>query len=298
MIHSMKKLFGVVVPMTTPFDQDGKVDIKALEKQIDFLIEKGVHGLYPCGTTGEMLLMSLEERELVAETVVKRAARRITVFVHCGAMATKDTLRLGTHALSIGADGIGVVTPSFFGIDDEAMFEYYKTISVNLPKDFPIYLYNIPQCSTNDISVKVCKELAQAYPNIVGIKYSGSDASRVLEYLKVNHYNYSVLVGADRLFLQYLVMGCEGTVSGCAGVFPEVFVSLYKAYKAGNIDEAKTLQRKANEIITILKAGTNLSLFKEALKLRGLEASYVRPPLLDISDKEKYELKNQLQAFL
>lgn len=297
MIHS-KKLFGVVVPMTTPFDQDGKIDIKALEKQTDFLIEKGVHGLYPCGTTGEMLLMSLEERELVAETVVKRAARRITVFVHCGAMATKDTLRLGAHALSIGADGIGVVTPSFFGIDDEEMVQYYKTISKSLPKDFPIYLYNIPQCSTNDISPQVCETLAKSCPNIVGIKYSGNDPSRILEYLKVNDYGFSVLVGADRHFLQYMVVGCEGTVSGCAGVFPEIFVGIYKAYKAGRAAEALALQRKANKIIDILKAGTNLSVFKEAQKLRGLDSTHVRAPLIDINESEKNELASQLEEYL
>ena len=294
----MKKLFGVVVPMTTPFDKSGKVNIETLNQQTDFLIEKGVHGLYPCGTTGEMLLMDIEEREFVAETVIKRAAGRITVYIHCGAMATKDTLRLAAHVKSIGADGIGVVTPSFYGIDDSGMVEYYKTIAKSLPDDFPIYLYSIPQCSTNEISPQVCKTLAQTCPNIVGIKYSGGDPSRVLEYLKVKDYDFSVLVGADRLFLQYLVMGCVGTVSGCAGVFPEVFISLYDAYKAGNIDEAVMLQRKANEIIAILKAGTNLSLFKEAQKLRGLETSHVRAPLQDITEAEKSTLADQLKAYL
>ena len=110
----MKLMYGVVVPMTTPFGEDGKVDVEALEQETDFLVDKGVDCLYPCGTTGEMLLMSVEERKLVAETVMRRAANRMIVYVHCGAMTTEDTLDLAAHAKSIGADGIGVITPAFF----------------------------------------------------------------------------------------------------------------------------------------------------------------------------------------
>ncbi len=297
-MRNKENLHGVIVPMTTPFGEDGNIDASALEKQAEFLIEKGVNGLYPCGTTGEMLLMDTEERMLVAETVVNKTEKRVPVFIHCGAMATKDTLRLVAHAKSVGADGIGVVTPSFFGVDDKAMIGYYTTIAKSLPDDFPIYLYNIPQCSTNDISPGVCEELAQTCPNIVGIKYSGNDPSRVLEYLKIRNYEFSVLVGADKHFLQYMIAGCKGTVSGCAGVFPEMFVDIYKTYKKGKMNEALQLQRKANEIIDILKAGTNLSVFKEAQKIRGLAESHVRPPLLDITEDERLNLADQLKAYL
>lgn len=103
----MKKLYGVITAMTTPFTADGKVDTAALEEQTEYLIEKGIQCLYPCGTTGEMYLMSAEERELVAETVVKKAAGRVTVFIHVGAMTVDETIRLAQHAHKIGADGRG-----------------------------------------------------------------------------------------------------------------------------------------------------------------------------------------------
>ena len=294
----MQLLYGVVVPMTTPFDKKGNVNISALEQQTEFLIDKEVHGLYPCGTTGEMLLMSLDERELVAETVVKKTAGRIPVFIQCGAIATKDTLRLAAHAKSIGADGIGVVTSSFFGINDKAMIEYYKTIAKSLPNDFPIYLYNIPQCSTNDIKPEICEKLVQSCPNIIGIKYSGNDPTRVLEYIKINNYNFSVLVGPDRHFLQYMVVGCTGTVSSTAGIIPEIFVGIYNAYQTGDMDKALELQRKANDVIDILKAGTNLSMYKEAQVIRGLARTYVRPPLLDITEMERKELASGIMRYL
>ena len=102
----MKKLYGVITAMTTPFTADNKVDVAALEAQTEYLIQKGVQCLYPCGTTGEMYLMSAEERELVAETVVKKAAGRVTVFIHVGAMDQDETIRLAQHAQKIGADGV------------------------------------------------------------------------------------------------------------------------------------------------------------------------------------------------
>ena len=142
----MKKMKGVITAMTTPFDSQDRVDVKALEEQVEFLIEKGVNCLYPCGTTGEMLNMTPGERELVAETVLKAAAGRVTVYIHVGAMTLKETVRLACHAEKIGADGIGVVTPAFFGVKDKAMLRYYQQVSASVSSDFPIYLYAIPQC--------------------------------------------------------------------------------------------------------------------------------------------------------
>ena len=101
----MKKLYGVIVAMTTPFTAEGEIDVPALERAVDFQIEKGVNCLYPCGTTGEMFLMTKEQRKLVAETVVRRAAGRVTVFIHCGAMDPCEVVELCNHAHDIGADG-------------------------------------------------------------------------------------------------------------------------------------------------------------------------------------------------
>ena len=167
----MKKMKGVITAMTTPFDEHDQVDVKALEEQVEFLIQKGVNCLYPCGTTGEMFNMTPEERELVAETVLKAAAGRVDVFIHVGAMTLKETIRLAQHAEKIGVDGIGVVTPGFFGIKDKAMIRYYQQVSASVSKDFPIYLYAIPQCATNDLKPELVAELLKTCPNIVGIKY-------------------------------------------------------------------------------------------------------------------------------
>ena len=135
----MKKMYGVTTPVVTPFTADNAVDTAALRQLTDFLISRGVHGLYPNGSTGEMNKMSVEERMLVAETVQDQAAGRIPVFVQVGAQTTADTLKLAKHAVQIGAAGIGVLTPQYMGVTDDELVYYYTTVSASIPDDFPVY---------------------------------------------------------------------------------------------------------------------------------------------------------------
>ena len=295
----MKKMKGVITAMTTPFDENDRVDVAALEEQTEFLIQKGVDCLYPCGTTGEMLNMTPEERELTAETVLNAAAGRIPVFIHAGAMTLRETVRLAQHAEKIGTDGIGVVTPGFFGIKDKAMLRYYQQVSQSVSRDFPIYLYAIPQCATNDLRPDVVAEIIDTCPNVVGIKYSYADMIRLKDYLTLNtNNNFSVLFGADRLFLPALVMGCEGTVSGCSGPMPEHFVNVYKAFLAGDMETALREQIIANEICEIMKSGADMGIFKAVLQFRGMKGGHMRSPLIDLDEEEKAALYKMIAPYL
>ena len=294
----MKKLHGVITAMTTPFDSKGRLDIEALEKQTEFLISKKINCLYPCGTTGEMYLMTADERKLVAETVVRKAAGRVTVFIHTGAMSQEETIHLSRHALETGADGVGVVTPSYFKINDKAMVQYYCTIAQSLPQDFPIYTYSIPQLAGNDISAPVLDEITSRCENVIGIKYSYPDMSRLLEYLKIKNRSLSVVFGPDQLFLPALVMGCDGTVSGCSGPMPEPFVEVYGKYLAGDIKGAHIAQLKASELINIMQNGSDMAFFKTALSVRGIPGGSVRKPLLDLDEEKKHRLLEALRPYL
>lgn len=294
----MKKLYGVITAMTTPFTADGKVDTAALEEQTEYLIEKGIQCLYPCGTTGEMYLMSAEERELVAETVVKKAAGRVTVFIHVGAMTADETIRLAQHAHKIGADGVGVVTPSYFTVNDRAMVEYYKTVCAALPDDFPVYVYVIPQLAHNDISAATMEQIAAACKNVVGVKYSFADMRRINEYLQVRNGNFSVVPGADDLFLPALVCGCDGVVSGCSGPFPEAFVAVYKAFQSGDLEGARKAQVAATELVKLMQFGGDMSIFKNILTFRGVTGGHMRKPLLDLTDEQVAQLKQQVAPYI
>jgi len=292
----MKKLFGVTTAMTTFFTADNRVDLDAMKELTNFLIDKGVNCLYPLGTTGEMLRLTVEERKAVAQTVVETAAGRVTVYIHVGATQEADVIELARHAHQIGADGIGVVTPQFFGLNDREMFTFYSHVAASIPADFPMYLYNIPQCAANDIKTSTAKALAEKHANIVGIKYSWPDFVRTYDYIKIRNNTFSVMQGADRLFVPALAMGCDGTVSGISCVYPEPFVAIYKAFQAGDLAEARKQQLIGIDYVETLRGGSNMAYFKEALKMRGLKSGHMRQPQLDLTPDEAAELKRQLSA--
>jgi len=356
----MKKLYGITTAMVTPFNQDGSVNYQSVAELTEFLVNKGVHCLYPLGTTGEMLRLSEAERKQVAETVIKANNGRATVYIHVGAMTQAETLSLARHAYESGADGIGVVTPAFFGVhclyplgttgemlrlseaerkqvaetvikanngratvyihvgamtqaetlslarhayesgadgigvvtpaffgaNDREMESYFLAVTRAVPQDFPVYLYNIPQCAGNNLSADLAQRIAAQAPNVVGIKYSFPDYLTVNNYLAVNQHQFSVVVGADRLFLPALAMGCDGVVSGVSCAYPEPFLAVYDAFQRGDIKAAQQAQRKANQFCELLRNGSNMSYFKEALKYRGIAAGVMRAPQLDLPEAE------------
>lgn len=280
--------------MVTPFTEDGKADTGALQNLTDLLIKRGINCLYPCGTTGEMVHLTCEERETIGETVVRAAAGRGTVFLHCGAMREEETRRLLAHAVSCGADGAGIVTPMFLGVNEEEMEAYYDTMAGSVPADFPIYLYNIPQCAGNDLKPEAARRLREKHPNIIGIKYSYPDMLRTLDYLDIP--DFDVLHGCDKLFASLLLMGCSGTVSGVAGVFPEPFAAVYEAWKKQDLQAMYRWQKICVKFCDLLRCGSNMAYFKEALRMRGLPVGGMRSPQKDLKKQEVLKLEEQLQA--
>ncbi|MBD1383103.1 dihydrodipicolinate synthase family protein [Metabacillus arenae] len=290
----MKKLYGVTTAMVTPFDEDSSVNLQKVAELTEFLISKGVHCLFPLGTTGEMLKLSVPERKAIAETVVKTAKGRVTVYIHVGDVNVNNVMELASHAHQIGADGIGVVTPIYFGVNEREMESFYIQIASNLPDNFPIYLYSIPQCTGNQLSVEVANNIAKACKNVVGIKYSFPDFTLMSKYLDVNDGDFDVVFGPDHLFLPALALGCTGTVSGISGVYPEPFVALYDAYQERNIEKARKLQKLATKYCHALKNGSNMSYFKEGLRMRGMDVGVMKGPQLDLTSEEIEDLRNSL----
>jgi 4-hydroxy-tetrahydrodipicolinate synthase len=290
----MKILKGVVTPMVTPFLENGEVDYAALRKLTSRLIDAGVNGLYPCGTTGEGVLLTLEERKRVAETVVQETGGRVAVYIQTGAMNLDDTVDLSRHALSCGADGVGVVTPSFYRISQQAIIDYYSALSDELPADFPIYLYSIPDNALNDILPSTAETLANSCPNIAGIKYSGDDFVQLEAYTEIRNGTFSVLAGNDRAFAAVLAAGCDGTVSGLSNIFTELVVSVYTAFRNNEIDKAIQLQKKVYTSSICLFNGFFLAGLKAGLGLRGMPVGKLRKPLPDLTPQQYDALKEAL----
>jgi 4-hydroxy-tetrahydrodipicolinate synthase len=167
-----------------------------------------------------------------------------------------------------------------------------------VPADFPVYLYNIPQLSGNDLKPATAARIAARRPNVAGIKYSYHDFLRVGEYLGIRDGTFSVLVGTDRLCLAALAMGCAGTVTGVGGVCPEPLVALRRAFAAGDWARARALQRTATDVSELLKNGSSMAVFKAALRARGIDAGHMRRPLMDLPQEEAGAIARALEPLL
>lgn len=292
----MQKLYGVVVPIVTPLTKEDTVDVESIKKLVDHCINNGVEGLYPCGTTGEMMYLSLEERKLIAETVVKHTNRRIPVFVHIGAWNLKDTIELAQHAVTIGADGIGVVTPTFFKLSDRGLIDFFRAVAESVPVNFPVYLYGIPQNAVNDISPAVAEAVAQACPNVVGIKYSFGDFTRMQQFMLVRDQTFSVLAGPDHMFAPFCSAGGDGVVSGNAMCIPEHYDQLWSAIQAGDNALATKLQRRTNVLNTTLCAINNIAAYKVILKNEGIiSTTKMRRPMENLTPEQEADLLSSME---
>lgn len=290
----MRHLYGITVALLTPITPNNEVDYNKLGQLTRWLISKGIHSLFCGGTDSEFLHLTIDERKKMAETVVANAQQAVPVYVQCGAMLQKDTLELARHAQSIGADGIGLVTPAYYPVTEQEMEQYYITVCHTVSEDFPVYIYNIPQCTTNDIKPDTVERLATLCPNLVGIKYNYPSIDQTQDYTKVKNWSFSVLQGEDRTLNSWLAMGCAGTVSGSANVFPEPLVAGYNAYQEGNMEAALYYTRLASLFVNALD-GDNISYFKEASKLRGLDLGMMRPPLLNMDPVKAQQLNSTLE---
>lgn len=292
----MKKLYGVTVPIITPFDEEGKVDVESLERLTDHVIDKGLSCLYPCGTTGEMLLLTVDERKAISQAAVRQADGRVPVFVQAGALNQADTIELAKHAVKIGADGIGVVTPSYFKVSDDALTEYYIQVAGSVPKDFPVYLYAISQNAANDINVSVAARVAEACPNVLGIKYSYPDMALLQQFMLIKNETFSVLVGPDDLFQAVCSAGGDGTVSGNSQVIPEHYAALWAAIKSGDNGKARKLQRKTNVLNRILCARNNIASYKVVLREEGIiKTAHMRAPMEELKKEDEAALMKALE---
>ncbi len=293
----MKRMKDLVVPTITPFDEKGEIDKEGIKAHFDFLIKSGVQDFYILGTTGEVFLMSKEERKMVAELVVEYVGDRGNIFIQVGSISTKEACDLARHAESIGAAGIGAVTPFYFNVSQLGMKNYYLAIAQSVSNDFPIYLYNLPGCTTNDLLPETVSKLAQV-KNIVGIKNSMEDMLRLSRLIDETPDDFEVIIGSDNILMSAILYGAKGSVSGNANVFPEIFIEFYQAIKEKNYNKAHEKQIIIRHIARVLKNGSNLAYFKQALIYRGFKPSFTRKPLLGLDQIEKNRLNNEVKEII
>ena len=286
---------GVICPTVTPLKPNGDINPDMIGPLVDFLIDRGVAGIYPLGSTGEGPLFTTEERKAVAAATVEAVSGRLPVIVHTGAMTTGETIDLTRHAQSIGADAASVITPWYFLHGEEALEAHYRAVLEALA-GFPVWLYNLPKFANNNLSAALVTRLAREYENCVGLKDSSGD---LLTMCAVNHLQggrFNTAIGPDNLILAGLALGLDCSVSGNSNHFPEMVAGIHQAFHASDLAAARKLQKQLQAASDVIGSAGWLTAVKGVLAERGLPVGGVRPPMLRASEDAIRACIAQLRA--
>jgi len=285
---------GILPALVTPFVDDGRgIDGERLRVLVNHCIELGVHGVVPCGTTGEFVNMSIEERKSVIKTVVDEVNGRVKVVAGTGASGTREALEMTKYAKDVGADAALIVTPYYLKPADRGIYEHYETIASQV--ELPIILYNIPQCTGLPLPWQMVEDLAQI-PNIVGVKDSSGQLSFILAVLEKVRDKVNVLCGHDEVVVAGLAAGCSGAILASANVIPDVWVQVYNHIKNGELQKARELQYRVQKIARII-AGSGAVGAKAALNMMKIKVGQVRQPL-SVGGELSYESREELRLDL
>jgi N-acetylneuraminate lyase len=284
---------GIIPALLTPFTPDDRVDVQAIYPLVEFLLAAGVDGFYVCGSTGEGVLMSEEERRLVAETAVAAARRRVPVIVHVGAASTGEAVRLADHARLAGADAIAAVPPFYFSHTREGLETHYRRIS--RAGGLPFIFYNLPDATRLQISAELALTLYKE-GTIHGLKYTSYDLFNLRAIIDACGENFNVLCGPDEELLPFLVMGAHGGIGTTYNCMPEVFRALFDAWKAGNLAAAQQLQYRIDRIVLALVKYGVIPAVKAAMEMRSISCGAAREPLPGLSAAKKEQLRHELEA--
>jgi dihydrodipicolinate synthase/N-acetylneuraminate lyase len=277
--HLKSKLMAGVTPaMATPIAADGySVNTAVIPTLVDFLITRGVKGLFAGGSTGEGIALDLAERQKLHAATVEAVNGRVPVLVHVGALRTDHALALARHAETIGADAIAAMTPYFYGMDDGSLAVYFQEIAAAAPNT-PLILYDIPQLAVNGVSPALLARLGRELPTLAGIKSSRADAGQVRNLLDSRPERIVALAGNEPIALGLLALGMDGLLSGLATAVPEPLVALTTAVANGDLTEAQRQQAIIRQVLDLTPAGQRIGWIKTILQERGVPVGTAVPP--------------------
>lgn len=290
-----ERVRGVIAPCITPFRADGEVNVEAFIPYLDFLADR-VHALAVCAIYGSGIMMPLAQRQQTAEIAVQAVRGRIPVMVFAGAPDTDTSVSLAIHAQQIGASAVTCVAPFYYRQVDEALYRHFKALlgAVHLP----VYAYDSPAYSGNQLSLPLLERLADA--GLAGV-ITGA-AGYGLEHLwaclrRLGGEHFDVLSMRDGLALPAMMMGSPAFDSGVANFFPELVVGLYQATQEGQYATAARLQDQVLRLRDISHLlGRNIPTLHALIQMRGLPGGVPKRPFFPLSPEEVDQLGQHLQA--
>ena len=271
---------GILTPNITPVDRDGRVDEDTLRRYVDWLIEKGVDGLYPNGSTGEFVRFNAQERRRIVEVVVEQTAGRVPILAGAAEANAKETIEACEAYGAMGVRAVAIVAPFYYRLSDQGVYAYFREIADHVSVD--VTLYNIPLFAS-PISVDTVVRLASECPRVVGIKDSSGDLPnmmRMISQIRPIRDDFCFLTGWDAALVPMLVAGANGGTNATSGVVPELTREIHRSVVSGDIDRAMKLQYQLLPLFdAMISVGEFPEGFRAGARSRGWDLGPGRVPL-------------------
>ena len=288
----LSEITGVIPALVTPFDENENLDEGRIRSIVEFLIGRGVNGLYTTGSTGEAFMMNPEERKRALEVVIDQVKGRIPVIAHVGAISTRLSIDLAQHAAKTGADALSSVPPFYWGFSQDQVLGYYADITNST--DLPMIAYNVPLAGL--FGFDMIKRLAEI-KGVDGIKYTAPSHSEIMRIKAEIGKDFIIYSGADEMAMSGLAFGADGIIGSFYNVIPETFLGIDAAIKAGDMARAKDLQETANAVIYFSLSRHPIAAIKRAMAWQGADAGYCRKPFGNFYDAEsEAKLKEEFRG--
>ncbi len=287
---SLEKYKGIIPAFYACYDDTGKVSADRTQSFTQYLIDKGVHGLYACGSSGECIYQTVEERKITLENIMKVAKGKIPVIAHVACNDIEQSKELARHAESLGVDAIACIPPIYFKLPDSQIAIYWNEISNAAPNtDFMIY--NIPQLAGVALSVSLLKEMLKN-PRVIGVKNSSMPTLDILNWKAICGKDKVVFNGPDEQLVAGLAMGADGGIGGTFGAMPELYIKIYELMNKNEVARAREIQYEVVDIINALCSckGNMYGIIKDVLRRNGMNIGSARLPLAQIEKEDEAKI--------
>ena len=295
MRYNMDRFRGIFVALNAVYDAQGNVNEDALRKIANWYKDKGITGLYVCGSTGEGIVMSMDERKRTLEILADELKDSLTLLVHVGAPSTKEAVELAKHAAAHGAHGTSAVPSIYYGLSESEIAAHWNAIAD--AADIPFVIYNIPGLTHYALTPALFTKMLEN-DHVCGLKNSSMPCMDITVFKSLAPKDFVVFNGPDEQLAAGLAMGADGGIGGTYGTMPEVYVTIFKLIKMGAYKEAFELQRRTTMVILndLLALGSLYSTAKHVIKARsGIDIGEARMPLPSI-DASNPKLNDIIKA--
>lgn len=285
---------GIIVPVVTPVDDQDCVAEKPYRQVIEHVIKGGVHGVFALGSNGEFYGLDVTEQQRAIEIAVDQVRGRVPVYAGIGAITTNACVKMAIAAEKLGAQAVTVLPPMFISPNEEELYQHFQAIAA--ATSLPVLLYNNPDRLNVNISAGLVERLADI-PNLVGAKDSSGDLTLTSEYIRrTQNKEFVVLAGRDTMILGTLVYGGVGAVAATANIAPELVVSIYDQYMAGNLKAALAAQYRLAPLRLAFGLGSWPVVTKDAVNLIGINAGAPIKPNTSCSAANMAKLREVLHT--